>query len=353
MASLNWIATADRLQPAALTVQAQALPLNDDNRLLWDTFYTRENVESVDLESMTSLDYRPTADRREWNAPGRRVPIITPSTRKISMIPIEANFRIDEHEMQRLGERAAGNDQILQDLIGAKIPARVDMIALSCYRRLEVDAFQAWGNGQIVQRNPENAAQTFTMSYGFPGARYTTAGTAWNNGAVNAYDLFVAWVKAAQDLVGPLQGAVTRQLVFDAILADAPDLPNGVLMTATQLTDRISQDLGSQFEFFIVENTVDVFDDGGLAYTRTKIWPAGKIAAVPADGRVGRVAFAPVLRAWDIASEAGPDASIDVNGVTVVADVQNSGKACEFQAQLNALPVPDESKLYVTATGVT
>src|SRR4051794_12177460 len=115
MASLNWIASADRLRPAALTVQAQALPPNDQGRLLWDGFYNRENVPSVDLSTLTSLDYRPTADRREWNAPGRRVPIVTPNTRTVSMVPIEANFAIDEKELQRLGEQAKGNEQILQD----------------------------------------------------------------------------------------------------------------------------------------------------------------------------------------------------------------------------------------------
>lgn len=353
MASLNWIATADRLQPTLLTVQAQALPPNDQGRLLWDTFFTRENVDSVDLESLTTLDYRPTASRREWNAPGRRVPIVTPTTRKLSMIPIEANFAIDEKEMQRLAERADGNEARLQEAISARIPARIDMIAMSCWRRLEVDAFQAWGNGQIVQRNPENAAQTFTASFGFPAARYTTAGTAWDDPGVNAYDLFTAWVTAAEDLVGPIEGAVLRQMIFDAILADAPDLPNGVLMTRSQLEDRVSQDTGRSFQFFIVENSVDVFDDGGTAYTRTKVWPAGKIAAVPQGMKIGQVAFAPVLRAWEIAAEAGPDVSIDVNGVTVYPDIQNSGKRVQFDAQLNALPVPNEQLLFVTATGVT
>jgi hypothetical protein len=302
---------------------------------------------------MTTIDYRPTADRREWNAPGRRVPIITPTTRKISMIPIEANFRIEEAEMQRLAERANGNEELLQDVISAKIPARVDMIALSCYRRLELDAFQAWGNGQIIQRNPENAAQTFTMSFGFPATRYTTAGTAWDNAGVNAYTLFLNWARAAVDLVGPIEGAVLRQAIYDAILADAPLGPNSVPLTPAGLDERIQQDLKYRFEFFIVERTVDQFTDGGLAVTRTKVWPSGKIAAVPQGTKVGKAAFAPVLRAWDIANSVGAaDASVDVNGVTVIADVQNAGKAAEFQAQLNAMPVPNETSLYVTNTGV-
>jgi hypothetical protein len=353
MASLNWIATAERLQPALLTVQAQQLAPNDQGNLLWDVFFTRQDVDSVDLDTLTSLDYRPTADRREWNAPGRRIPILTPDTRKVSMVPIEANFVIDEKEMQKLGERVQGNAQLLQEAIGATIPRRVDMIAMACWRRHEVDTFGAWANGQIVQRNPENAAQTFTMSFGFSSARYTTAGTAWNDPGVNAYDLFMAWLQDAEQLVGPVRGAVLRLKILKAILADAPDLPNGVLMTLTQLEDRIQQDKGTDFEFSVVENTVDIFDDGGTAKTRTNVWPAGKIAAVPAGGKVGTAAFAPVLRAWEVADQIPDDVAFNVRGVTVFPEVQNSGKRAEFQAQLNSLSVPNEQLLFVTATGVT
>jgi hypothetical protein len=352
MGMLSWIAEQDRLSPAALTVQAQTVSPNDDAALIWDTFYNRQPVPSVDLNSLTTLDYRPAADRREWNGQGRRIPIITPDTKKVSMVPIEANFAIDELEMQRLFERAAQNQQIFRDQIMADVPDRTDLVTMACWRRLELDSMSAWANGQIVQRNPENASQTVTLSFGFSSARYTTAPTAWDNGGVNAYDLFIAWVLSAVDLIGGVEGAVMRQATYNAILADAPKLPNDVTMTRSQLVPRMQDDLKQQFEIFVIEKHVDVFDDGGIAYTPTKIWPAHKVAAVPSGGKVGRVAFAPNVRAWEVAANAGPGAGIDVNGVTVYPEVQNSGKRLEVQAQLNALPVPSEQLCCVIDAGV-
>jgi hypothetical protein len=352
MASLSWVSGVRTLQPAALTVLAQALPPNDRGMLLWDGFYTRQNVDSVDLSTLAAIDYRPTADRREWNGNGRRVPIVTPATKQVSMVPIEANFAVDEKEMQKLMERAAGNEAIFRDQIAADIPKRTQMIAMACWRCLELDAMRAWANGTIVQRNPEDASKTFTMSFGFSGSRYTTAGTAWNDSGVNAYDLLQAWIVSAEDLVGPVTGAMMRLASLNAILADAPNLPNDVPMTRTQLEDRIQQDKGGPFQFYVNEQSVDIFDDGGTAYTRTKVWPVHKIAAVPQGEKIGSVAFAPVLRAWEIASEAGPGGKIDVNGVTVYPDLSNAGKRLEIQAQLNALPVPTEQLLFVTDIGV-
>jgi hypothetical protein len=352
MAYFSWLAAADRLQPAALTVQAQALPPDDLGRLLWDEFYNRDPVPSVDLSGLTALDYRPTADRREWNAPGRRVPILTPGTQQISMVPIEANFVIDEKEMQRLFERAVGNEQIVRDQVSADVPKRTDLITMACWRRLEYDAMRAWATGQIIQRNPENAAETFALSFGFSSTRYTTAGTAWNDASVNAYDLFLAWYEGAERLAGPGAGAMVRLATFKAILADAPALQGGVKMTRSALTSRIQDDTGKAFDFFINESSVDVFDDGGLAFTRTNVWPAQKVAFVPQGQKIGRVAFAPVLRAWEIARDAGPGAGIDVNGVTVFHETRNAGKELEVQAQLNAFPVPSEQLCVVIDAGV-
>jgi hypothetical protein len=351
MAVLNYLAAIDALQPAALTVLAQALPPTDQGMLLWDTLAPREDVPSVLLSDVTTLDYRPAADRREWNTSGRLIPMVTPATRLVEIVPIEARDRIAEKEMQRIAETAQGNANAIREIIGNDIPRRVARLVDADYRRLEVDFFTAWINGNIVQRNPETGA-TFTASFGFPAARYTTAGTAWDNVGVNAYDLFLAWVAAAQDLVGPIKGAMLRQATYSAILTDAPNLQNSVKMTRSQLESRVSDDLGNPFNFFINENSLDVFDDGGTSYTRTKVFPAQRIAAIPADGTVGRTKFAPVVRAMELAPQVPASAGIDIRGVTVYYDEGAVGKDLQIEAQLNALPVPQESKLYVTNTGV-
>jgi hypothetical protein len=352
MAVASWLSTIDALSPAALTVRAQELPPTDQGNLLWDMFLPRENVDSVDLADISTLDYRPTADRREWNARGRRIPLAVPPRRLVSIVPIEANDKIDEKEMQRIAESAGGNAQVIRDIIGASIPQRVDRLVDADFRRLEYDAMRAWALGSITQRNPENAAQTYTASFGFAAARYTTAGTAWNDVGVNAYDLLQAWITAAEDLVGPIEGVMLRLATLNAILADAPNLENSVKMTRTSLEERVQQDKGGPFEFFLNENSIDIFDDGGTAYTRTKVWPTQTIAAIPVGKKVGRTCFAPVVRAMDLVSQVGPAAGIDVRGVTVFYEESNGGRELSIEAQLNALPVPDEGKLYVSNVGV-
>lgn len=346
----TWMAQVEELTAPALTVRAQTLSPNDNGRLLWDVFFPRVNVDSVNLQDISTLDDRPAADRREWNARGRLIPILTPAQRKLRIVPIEAYDKINELEMQHLMEGAFGNNAIVQEVIGVRIPDRTDRLAMACYRRLELDAMQAWATGTIVQRNPQNAAQTFTASFGFPSSRIQTALTAWDD-ADNAYNEFIAWYEDGIEAVGPGDGAVMRLATLRAILADAPDLPNGVSMTRTQLADRVSQDIGQPFQFFIIENSLDVFDDGGTAVTRTKVWPAEQVAFVPAGREVGRAAFAPVVRAMELSNQV-PEASIDVQGVTIYHDSGNGGRELEIDAQLNAMPVPDESKVFVIDAGV-
>jgi hypothetical protein len=352
MAFGTWQAVVDALDPVIMTVRAQALsPLDTGESLIWDVHFPKQDVDSVNLQDVTTVDYRPTADRREWNARGRNIPAPTPARRTVQIVPIESFFKLDEQEMQRLSENGGENARILRDLIGVSIPARVDRLVGANYRRLEVDAVTAWTAGTITQRNPENAAQTYTASFGISGSRITTAGTAWNDVSVNAYDLLLAWIAAAEDLVGSIEGVMLRLASLNAILADAPNLPNSVKMTRTELADRITQDRGSPWTFFVNENSVDVFDDGGLTYTRTKVWPAQKIAAVPVGKAVGKTAFAPVARAQEI-SDLIPEAGVDVRGVSVYHEMSNGGRELTVEAQLNALPVPDEQRIYVTNIGV-
>lgn len=351
MPTFNWISNVEALSPAALTVRAQSLSPNDTGALLWDEFFPRRDVDSMRLADIVSLDERPVADRREWNARGRYIPMLTPAQREIVMVPIESYDKVEEQEMQRLLEGSFGNAAILEQQIGVRIPDRTNRIALSNYRRLEIDAMNAWTTGQVIQRNPQNATQTFTASFGFSASRLTTAATAWNDVGVNAYDLFLQWFEDSVDLCGPGEGAMMRLATYKAILADAPNLPNTVKMTRTNLVDRIQQDIGGPFSFFINEQSLDVFTDGGTALTRTKVWPTGKVAFIPAGRRVGNTAFAPVQRAWEISNQV-PGAGIDVRGVTIYLDPANAGRELTLEAQLNAMAVPDEQKVAVISCGV-
>lgn len=347
----TWMAQVEELSPAALTVRAQTLSPNDSGKLLWDIFFPKADVPSVDLKDITTLDDRPAADRREWGARGRLIPVLTPAQRQLRMVPIEAYDKIDELEMQHLMEGTFGNQSIVQNVIGVRIPDRTDRLAMACYRRLEIDAMSAWATGTIIQRNPQNAAQTFTASFGFPAGRLQTAGGGGWDAAVNAFDEFLAWYEDGIEAVGPGEGAALRLATYREILADSPDLPGGVKMTRAQLADRVQQDIGQPFQFFILENSLDVFDDGGIAKTRTKVWPAEQVAFVPAGKAVGRTAFAPVVRAMELSAQV-PEAGIEVNNVTIYHDNGNGGRELEIDAQLNAIPLPDESREWVIDAGV-
>jgi hypothetical protein len=349
MADFSWIAEVEELSPAALTVLAQTVDPSDDGQLLWDMFFPRANVDSVDLKDLFTLDDRPAADRREWNARGRFIPILTPEQRLMSIVPIEGYDKIDEYEMQKLEEGTFGTENVIREVIGVRIPDRAERIAMADYRRLEIDAFNAWAKGEIVQRNPQKG-NTFTASFGFDTSRYQTASPTWV-AAANAYDEFLAWVEDGISAVGSIIGVALRRATYKEILADAPDLPNGVKMTRAQLEDRIQQDLGSPFAFYELEQTVDEFTDGGIATTARKIWPAEQVALVPQGTAVGRSAFAPVRRAMEMARQV-PGAGIDVRGVTIYHEASNGGRELTIEGQLNAMPIPNEQKMWVIDAGV-
>jgi hypothetical protein len=202
-----WTETVDELSPAALTVRAQAISPNDSGKLKWDVFFPRQNVDSVDLNDVTTLDYRPASDRREWNQRGRLIPVKTPTVRAVSIVPIEGNYHWGEYELQKLNERAIGNAALIAQIMQSTVPARVDAIAMANYRRLELDAFEAWALGTLTQRNPQNASETYAASFGFDAGRYQTAGTAWNDNTLNAYDELLDWLDDGINAVGALKGS--------------------------------------------------------------------------------------------------------------------------------------------------
>src|SRR5690242_4510284 len=97
-----WLAQEAALSNANLTVLAQSVSPNDQDQLIWDLFFPRENVDNFEFSSISTVNWRPTADRREWNTRGRLIPIQTPPTSMISLVPIESYFKIEEEELNRL-----------------------------------------------------------------------------------------------------------------------------------------------------------------------------------------------------------------------------------------------------------
>lgn len=342
-----WLAQEAALSNANLTVLAQAVSPTDQDRLVWDIFFPRENVDDFEFNTISTVDWRPTADRREWNTRGRFIPLQTPPTAKVSLVPIESFFTIDEEELNKLLNRFRNDQKLFRDLIGASLPDRVRSLTSANYRRIEVDAMTAWALGQITVKDPQAGATT-TVGLQFDAGRYQVAGTAWSNGAVNAYDELLAWLEDAEELLGGKpEGIHLRLAEYKEIQKDAPMGANLTMLTRSQLNDRIQQDLGvASFDFIINERGVDIFTDGGTTTTRVKVWPAGVIAAIPPGGRVGRTAFAPVIRAYEAATDA-PSAGIDTNGMTAYTEIQNGGRQLTTEVQVNALSVPEENRVFV------
>lgn len=347
----SWLAQEAELSNAALTVLAQAVSPNDQDQLVWDVFFPRRNVDSLEINTISDVSFRPTADRREWNTRGRLIPLVTPETAKIEMLPIESYFKIEEQEINKLLTRVMNDQALFRRLIGADIPSRVRSLTEANYRRIEVDAMTAWALGQVTVKDPQTG-DTTVVGFDFDAARYQTAGTAWSDAGVNAYDEFLAWLQDAQDAMGAMpSAAVMRLATYRAIQADAPQGADAIMLTRSQLVQRVQDDIGSAFNFLINERHVDVFTDGGIVSTPVKVWPAEVIAAVPQGDRVGETAFAPVVRAYEAAAQA-PKAGVDVNGMTAYTEVGNGGRELTVECQVNALSIPNEQKVFVIDVGV-
>lgn len=354
MPDFTWMAKEEELSAAALTVRAQAVDPTDQGLLLWDQFMPRRSVDQTKLSSLRNRNVRITADRRDWNLRGRYIPLVTPAGKELEWIPIEAYFKLEEKEINDLMNEVRGNQALFRDVIRVRIPERTDDIASANYRRLELDVMSAWANGGFNSMNPQTGAVA-NIDYGFDVGRYQVAGVAWSDATVNAYDEFLGWWADALAEVGPMAGVMLRQATRRAIQLDAPNAMPGAVAdltpTITQVEARIRDETGMPFRFFINENTVDTFVDAGVTRQQTKTWPAQKIAAIPADNRIGETAFAPVVRAYEI-SDQTPEAGVDVRGVTVYHEIGNGGRDLTVEGQFNPMPDPDEARIFVMNAGV-
>lgn len=349
----NWINSEALLTNAALTVRAQAQAANDLGLINSPIFFPRANADSVKLSAITTLDARPVADRREWNAPGRQIPLRVPAFRDVEMLPVESFFDIKEQELQRLMEGAAGNEAVFRSIVAPRIPERTDALVSANMRRLDVDAFRAWALGTVTVRDPQGATADKVVDFRFSSDRYVTP-SAWTGtqGSGTAWTQFLAETYNAQSLIGAVKGAVMRLSTYQAIQYTAP-LRTGQAypLSKAELQAALSAEFGGPFTIVVFEDTVEVFNDGGQAYTSTKIWPANRVAWIPASGIIGSTFYAPVVSAYEMA-QASPDMKIDVRGMTVVKTIGNEGKSLSVRCQVNALAVPNEQALYVVNAGI-
>jgi hypothetical protein len=362
MALLTWIERVRELSAPALTVRAQLVDPTLQNTLLWDQFFPRQPVDSTELdeimEEQVEVEY--VSERREWNTRGRPIPFAAPGRYKLEFIPIETYFEIMEKEINDLLLRFNGNQAMMMDQIGPRIPRRTDRIAAANFRRIEKDAFDGWSGGVITRRNPQLGHVAQTFNFNFAGARYPTASPAWDAVGANAFNELIKMVPVADKQIGRVQGAIMRQATWDKVIADATAAISVsstfpiLRLTNEEIEARLRAELRREFTIVIFEDTLETFADGGLTNTTTvQRWPAERVGFIPAanGGAVGFTAFAPVARAYDLTAQV-PDAGIDVRGNTVYHFAENGGRQFVVECQLNAFPVPFEDRMFVANVGV-
>jgi hypothetical protein len=247
-----------------------------------------------------------------------------------------------------MAEQMDGQQELIMDRIGARIPDRVDDNVDAVFRRVEMDAHKAWLDGEILVNNPEDGS-THTASFEFDSARYPSED--W--GANNAYTSFLDHANKAQKRIrGGVAGAILPDKVMTEILKDAPQGDNGLKMTRREFRQRVEDELDQSFNIRIGDNrTADVFDGQGTATSETEYWQPGKVGFVPQGGRIGSTAFAPIARAYNYRADAGD--RVDVRQVAVFYVVKNEGKNLKVETQLNALPIPLEPFVYVVDSQIT
>lgn len=344
----SYIDAVAALSPANITVFQAARLADNPLDLRYRSIFPRVPTPSIKLSSITTVDFRPVGGRREWNAKGREIPENLGPLREAEIVPIEFTKHLDERVMQLLGEPNV-QSMVEKGLI-TSVEGWPTKLADACDRQIERDAFEAWYTGLVTVKDTKSN-RSVTAALGFTqSTTYPTPGTDWDDAAEDAYMNFLAGLQAAQTKFGgDVGGARTHRTVFQAIVEDAPDGPNGIRPTISSLQDRIREEGFPNVTLVIDERTYDEFDDGGSSTTAHYYVPDGLIAYQPVGGRVGTTHVAPVTKAFKFLT--GDNARF-ANGVAIFFVPQNDGDTLLIRAQENSLSIPEERLTYVEDTGV-
>jgi hypothetical protein len=333
------------LSPANLTIRERARLELNPNELRWRSIFPRVEAPSIKLSDLETVDLRFAGGRREWNAPGREIPVVLGPARDFEMVPINPTHHFDERALQHMRERAGGMAELYTRNIIGDVDSWATRLANAADIQIERDAFDAWYNNQITVMDPKTGS-TVTVAVGIAAGRYVAAGTTLA-AAANAWLDFLAYARDARATMGSIGGVRLRQARLNEILADAPAI-NGDRLSLAGVNQRMQDEGFGGFQFIVDERTYHGFTDGGSAYTTQYYVPLTRMAFQPAGGRVGNTHFAPVTRAYDYFSQ---DQVRNVQDFTVFYSEKNSGKTLLEEAQANALSVPEEQNTYVV-TGI-
>ena len=334
------------LGSGAVTIREQARVAENPDNLLWGTLFPRVNTTSIKLSEMTVPQQRQVTGRRGWNAPGRQVTFKNPKLVNMEMTPIEGWIRLGEYEMQLLMEQHGNNEAAMKQALGFSLNSRISALNDANNRRIEMDAFDAWLNNQITVRNPTTGA-SHTVDLQIDSSRYVTE--SWTG--TDAYDLFLAAIRAAIRKLPNVNGCMMRETTYAHIVKNGPSVPGSTApMTRTQFLDNLRSELGQPFGIRIDERTAEEYQGADQTLTTVNYFTAQKVAFTTSSP-IGSSYFAPVARAYN-AMQSIPVEMRDANGFWTFISAPNDGKNLHVEAQVNALPMPNEQNVLVYSVGI-
>ena len=336
------------LTAADLTVREQARLAQNPNEMRWRAIFPRTDASDLEISQLTKVDTRFAAEFREFNADGREIPEVLGPKVEANLVPMTATHHIDEKRLAKLRAPNPRIARLVEDGVIGDVRTWPTRLANAVEWGTEYTAFTMWATNTITVKDPETGTST-TVSRGVSSDRYITESTAWNDGSVNAYDRLLFRLGEAQRLMGSVGAVRMRRATAEAVRADAPNGPNALRPTIANIADRLSEEGFGQITLIIDERTVNVFDDGGSAYTATNLIPAEKVLFQPADGIVGATYDFPATRAYDYVSQ---DHRVNLNDTVVWYSEQNNGKTLLIEAEAIRLSLTDEQRVYVVDAGV-
>ena len=336
------------LTAADLTVREQARLAQNPNEMRWRAIFPRTDASDLEISQLTKVDTRFAAEFREFNADGREIPEVLGPKVEANLVPMTATHHIDEKRLAKLRAPNPRIARLVEDGVIGDVRTWPTRLANAVDWGTEYTAFTMWATNTITVKDPKTGTST-TVSRGISSDRYITESTAWNDGSVNAYDRLLFRLGEAQRLMGSVGAVRMRRATAEAVRADAPNGPNALRPTIANIADRLSEEGFGQITLIIDERTVNVFDDGGSAYTPTNLIPAEKVLFQPADGIVGATYDFPATRAYDYVSQ---DHRVNLNDTVVWYSEQNNGKTLLIEAEAIRLSLTDEQRVYVVDAGV-
>lgn len=336
------LAQTESLRSDNLSIREATRLAENPNDLRWRALAPKVPADSIEVNTLTTVEFRPNGGRREWNAQGRKLTEKVGPQRGYEMVPINPEFEFDERKLQKLRERSEPQKRILLDVDKA-----ATALSDAADRQIEADFFEAWYENRFTVLDPETEAQV-VAELGFDAARYPVEATPWTDAAVDAYDRFLRLVEEAVRQMGSVGGVRMRMAVVKRILKDAPMAAGYVRPTLANLEERIGEEGFGPIKLIADERTYDRYIGSGAATVKTNYVPIGLMGFQPASNRVGSTHFAPVTRASDFVKSD----RVDLQDFTVFHSTENGGKTLKVECQANALPIPAEQSTFVPDTGI-